>query len=599
MSTADGSVRGRVPGALVGLLCIGLFLLLHLRADAPLGVRNDSWTEANIIVSARNVALNGWQKYHGVPQHQVDRPPFESDPFFLYAQYPPGSYYVAWLLFDAQDTTPSRLRWPPTFCAVATLICWYLLLCRVVTAWTALLSTLLLGTSYGFLAYADDLHHGYSLAFVTGMMLSYVTALTASGRRRLLWMAASWALLFVNSFISWEWYLWSQVFLWGHAFLLGVPFKKRWLLVFALAPLIAVGIQSAVRMAAFGPDPGGGMLADLLRRTVRLEDTFDTPRAVTLATYVPHVAHRFEEFYGFALGSIGLLVLAWAAVVTAEGTNGRDAGPALRWIVLLFLCGASWWCVMLQHTSVHPHVMRHELLFYALALGVSLATALRYVFGSGRSRWSRVVAVMVAVWIVGPHASGTYSDIRMYLDPSYDSPYSWAGGWNEAKVFAALADRVPADAIVLTNSNRPPLLRYWTRRPIYYANLLREPFRRNAVLPGSHTRLALAVSHLQALYGAEMPPVVYVYWFSTAADAAYTGDPILWQLVDGTWTRPTTHRQLANFRALTRGGGHSKYPIVVSGPNWIAFAANKLFENLPPEDAGMAAPTRAQFGPPW
>src|SRR5262249_44004930 len=158
---------------------------------------------------------NGWARYAGVAQHQVDRPPFKNDPFYYYAHYPLGASYLTWLFFDLGGHELSTLRWPPAICSIAALILWYLLLCRLIGRWSALLSTAVMGTSYGFLAYAANLHHGYSNALVIAMMLCFAGGMAARGRKRLLLLASSWVCVLINAFMSWEWHLWSQMFFWG------------------------------------------------------------------------------------------------------------------------------------------------------------------------------------------------------------------------------------------------------------------------------------------------------------------------------------------------------------------------------------------------
>jgi hypothetical protein len=64
-----GRIRSRsdlVPAGLLVLLCLTVLIILRVRADNPLGVHSDSWSEANMIVLARSAALDGWGKYGGV-----------------------------------------------------------------------------------------------------------------------------------------------------------------------------------------------------------------------------------------------------------------------------------------------------------------------------------------------------------------------------------------------------------------------------------------------------------------------------------------------------------------------------------------------------
>lgn len=590
----------RAPDVLLGLLCLVLLVLMRLRAGDPLGVHNDSWTTANIVVSARNVALNGSAKYGGVAQHQVDRPPFRNDPFYYYAHYPLGTYRLNWFVDALGGRSLAAWRWPPAVCSLLSLVLWYLLLGRVAGRWTALGATAVMGSAYGFLAYADDVHHGYAGVLVVGMMLSYVAGLAAAGRRRGVLLAGSWLCVFANGFLSWEWLPWSQVFYWGHAVLFGAPFRRRWLLVFALAPVLAFAIQQHQRSAAIGGGGGGpGFVEDLLRRTVGLDEAVDTPPGVTLATYPAHVLGRFAEFYGIELSTVWLLAIAWGLLAGGVGADLRSAGPAFRWMALLFACAASWWCVMIQHTAVHHHVMRHALFFYALVVGACLAAAARVAAGAPYSKWARAAAAGIGLAVAVPHADGCYRDFRMHVDRTYQDPRGWSSGWGEGDNLSDLARKLPGDVLVLTNHNRLPLMRYWTNLPVYPATLAPYPHRRGApIRPDARLRIELTASHLKELYGKDLPPMVFAYFFYAEPEAQYSADPTLWQLVDGTWTPPQDSSRFENFREVVQGGGNSRYPLVARGLNWVVFRADRLFEHLPEGGAGPAPPTLAEYGPP-
>lgn len=596
-SSASGPLARRAPEIVLLALCVVLLVGFRLRAGDQLGVHNDSWTTANIAVSARNVALNGAAKYGGVAQHQVDRPPFRSDAFYYYAHYPLGTYRLNWIIDALGGRSLAAWRWPPALCSVLSLVLWYLLLCRVTGRWSALSVTVVMGTAYGFLAYADDVHHGYANVLVVGMMLSYVAGVAAAGRRRFVLLAGSWLCVFVNGFLSWEWLPWSQAFYWGHAIFVGAPFRKRWLLVFALAPVLAFAVQQQQRSAAFGG--GSGFVDDFLRRTIRLDEAVDTPPGVTLASYPGHVLERFGEFYGIELSIVWLLAIVWALLAGGVGADLSRAGPAFRWMALLFVCATSWWCVMIQHTAVHHHVMRHALFFYSLVVGSCLATAARVAAGAQYSKWGRAAAAGIGLAVLLPHVDGCYRDFVVHFDRSYQDPRGWSSGWREGDNLSDLAGKLPGDVIVLTNNNRLPLLRYWTNLPVYPATLAAYPYRRGGpVLPGARLRIELTASHLKELYASQLPPLVYVYFFYSASDTHYSSDPILWQLIDGTWAQPQSLAQLDNFRQVLQGSGNTRYPVIARGSNWLVFRVDPLFDSLPANVVGHAPPTLAEYGPP-
>jgi hypothetical protein len=594
-----GRRSGWLGLGVVLVLCIALLVVLRLRAGDPLGVRIDSWSEANILVSARNVAANGWARYGGVAQHQVDHAPFGDDPFYYYAQYPLGASYIAWAFYSLGVENLATLRWAPTLCSVASLLLWYALLLRIVTARAAVISTLVFGSTFGFLAFADDLHHGYPLALVVGMMLSYVAAIDSRGRRRHLLMALVWVLLLANSFMSWEWYLSSQMFFWAHALLVGVPFRKRWLLLFALAPLLALGVQHGVRVGAMGSEPGVSMLDDILRRTIRFTGTADTPADVTLWTYPLFVLRRFHQFYGIRLEVLLALVIGWG--VAFGGLRLRDPKPipALRWVAVFFLCSLTWWGVMLQHTAVHPHVMRHALFFYALALGVIIDDGVRVLGSPASAWWARAGAVGVVAYLVWAQALSTDRNVAMHTDRAYILAEGWNAGWSERDFFTDMAAKLPRDAVILTNYNRLPMMRYWTEQPTYAAAFIPYPFDRDQALPNARYQVEMATKHLEQLYRGRLPRLVYVYAFYEQPAAAYAGDPVLRLLTGGSWEGGPVEDGLARLREIAAGRTPpGAFPVVAQGRGWIAFDAAGLPNAVHRAFPLLTPPTRAEFGPP-
>ena len=118
-------------------------------------------------------------------------------------------------------------------------------------------------------------------------------------------------------------------------------------------------------------------------------------------------------------------------------------------------------------------------------------------------------------------------------------------------------------------------------------------------MPGARFQIELVTGHLRELYGAALPRVLYVYHFYGSAEAAYAVDPLLWQMIDGTWSGPTGMANVANFGKVVAGeGGTAAYDIVARGKGWVCFDASKLFSNLPGKWRAMPPPTRTDFGPP-
>lgn len=586
---------------LLSLLIAATFLVfLRSHADAPIGVRLDSWSESNILVSARNAERNGWAAYGGVAQHQVDRPPFVSDPLFFYAHYPLGASYLSWLAYRLVGEDTATMRWLPALASTCALLLWFAFVSRVAGARVGIVAMACLATTYAFVSYADDLHHSYPLFCLTGLLVVVHEAGLGVGRRRETLLAVGWLLLLVCSFLSWEWYLWAQVVIWGAA-LFVTPLPKRWLVAFTLVPVLAFSVHTAVRNRAFGEGEGSASTtADLLRRTVRLEETADTPPGVTLATLPAHIAQRFEQFYGETPAAL-LWVGLGATLLSGWATAGAGGAGPLRWLVLLLVSGISWWAVMWQHTAVHQHVMRHVVLFYGFALGSAVERLGALLYGRGSRAAVRLMALILLGVTIGPHLGRFWLDVRLHGDDKFKHPYGWTGAREEAAELKTMADALPRDAIVLTNyDNRLPLLRYWLDVPVYAATFERYPFRAGAPLPEARIRLELTAAHLATLYpaAASRPRMVYLYMFRGDPSSRYIADPLLWQLVDGSWSKPTGYDRLVHFQQIMAGTAQASHPVVARGARWICFEASDLIDKLPPGIESKGDPTRAEYGPP-
>src|SRR5262249_32739892 len=155
----------------------------------------------------------------------------------------------------------------------------------------------------------------------------------------------------------------------------------------------------------------------------------------------------------------------------------------------------------MQHTSVHPQVMRHALPAYALLMGLIIV----HCWGVLRQRGAlnRIAAMALLTGLIYPQLEGTICGVRMRIDEDFvDARGRTDVGPQEGLVYASLNDIVPQGGVILTNLNRTMPMRYWSRRPTYETQYLRS--RKSGGQP-ARSALELSLNHLRELYHDRLP----------------------------------------------------------------------------------------------
>ena len=608
----DGVRRTPLLGKLVltvALLAVAGFLAW--RSADPIGVRTDSWSEANAIISGQYYARAGLLANWGAAQHQVVTDTHPSDPFFLYTRYPVGSNLINGVWQIAGVHTVALYRTLPSLCSLAAVLLWFGLYRRLAGPTVAVVAAVTMALSYGFLAYADNIYfHGYAMLASVAAMRCYVRAMQAE-RRRLRWFLLTALLMFVTAWFTWEYNLWMVLFIALYALLFKCPVRRPYLVLLALPLIVALAMQTVQRRLAFADvrveaatDDGRqkeGILDDIYRRTLGFEEATDTPRGVTLADYPKYLLLRYYKFYGLpAAGAVAfLLMLLMSGGRAPWRIRGWSDGERL--LVVLLVAGAGWWLIMLQHTAVHPHVMRHSLAGYALLMALAWVHCWRALRCGTWPLAGRVVAGALALVLCYPQLEGLYTDIQIHTHEQYAAGCERHGtGVKESRQMLELKSLVPPGAVILTNHNRRPLMRLWTGRPVYSGH--------STVIPRNdkeHGRLMIEMrfNHLRELYDDHLPPLYYVHLVRTSTvEAAAAGDPLLRFLVVKSFAgdKATWERAMPILAEgwMNKHTDRSFCPIVGRVGNMLVFDLEPAIPYFRKAWSGMGFPTPREFGPP-
>ncbi len=601
-------LAGRV---LLVLVILGVAGFLYERSEDPIGMRSDSWSDANVVVGGRNAAKMGFFALYGASQIQPVTDANPSDPFFIYTQYPPGSTLINDALQVAGYAGDAVFRLPPAMCSLASLVVWFVFYRRFAGEPIAIVATIVMATSYGFLGYADNLHfHAYALLTSSLAMLFYVIAMEPARKRRWPWFGLAGLFMFLTAAFTWEYHFFMVLFIALYAFVFPCPVRKPWLALLALPLFVELGLQNlqrdlalgaVERVAVEGEEAGGGFLSDLYRRTLGFEVAVDTPRGITLGDYPWWLLLRYYKFYGVPALAAAVIVLMLLMLRGRAPWNVRAWPGAEKLLVVLLIAGTGWWLVMMQHTSVHRHIMRHGLPGYALLVALVWVRAWQTAWSARFPLPARIVAPLLGAILLYPQIEGLVYDYHIHSEPKY---YNRRGrerggaGLPEMWRFAPLREIVPEGGVILTNHGRLPPMRLWSRRPVYGAAFAPSPRNQR----DARYQVEMAFNHLRDLYDDALPPLYYVYAVRGREPLRH---PWLWFLLTGEQRprQPAQAQLIEPATALRRGwdtgtAPTSYCPIVARSDYLLVFDMTPAIPRLRELWSDYGYPTLAEFGAP-
>ncbi len=557
--------------------------VLLARLNDPPGPRPDSWSEVEVIISGWGYAASGFLAYAGLPQHQISPP---VDPYYLYANYPVLSNVLYGVLHLLGADAYGLYRLPAILASLAALWLWYQLVTKVVDRATGMAAVIALASSVGFLSYADNIHQqAYPMAPQFGALVCLVSALAPETKRPRRWLIGCALCLFVVGLLTVELHAWLIIAVAGYVMLFSPRARWQWLPVLIAPLLVGVALQSLQGKigSPVPPEERPSFGENLYRRSIGFADAIDTPRdaegkRLTLATFPGYMVDRFNDFYRVPAWVVPLLILIGFVGAGTPRAPPTQWPPQVKLLLILLLAALGWMGTMMQQTAVHPATLRQLLPFWALLLAVVWTHGVRVALDPRVFVVWRVLLPLVAVALMVPQAAGMWAGLRMHWDHRFRDPVIMEAPWSEPVDLGRLRS-LPADSVILTNHNRLPFIRYWSRRPTYTAF--------NTVPPGipvRRTSFDLSMSYLRGLYAEKLPHLVFLYriFGPTPQNIAATlaQDPLLRILTTGSLDPlPSDDAERRAVRAF-RGEEPAACPVLLRGGSWSVFDMTPIMPEL-------------------
>ncbi len=411
----------------------------------------DSFSDVNTLMAAEAFDVNGFARLRFLPVHYV--PSVGERPTY-YTHYPPLPDVVVGLVRRLGGTSLAAQR---TVCGLLGIAGWALLawaVSRRLGTLAGALGLLFVATSGFFLSYGVSVHqHGFNALFVGAFLACFLLATEEEppspaaaapneraakgppkkpaqagsaaeetgasarpGSRRWLWGLA-WAALFLESWTSFEFIVFTQVVVWGYVLIAG-EWRRRWraLLLLATAPVAGVALHFAQNIWALG---WAGASADFLGYGQYGGET----RWKALAKMPQTVRANILRCFGW---SWYLPILAAGACVLADVLQRQPWSAVRRRAALLAGLAAAplaWYVGMASHAH-HPHTAGQMMPIAVAAFGGAAALAGRRLFARGTPALARAVLAGGAVVLV-VMAVGQYSAAKARLE----KPASGGGGF--------------------------------------------------------------------------------------------------------------------------------------------------------------------------
>lgn len=597
---ADG-LSARAADLIVAGTIVVVALILIARMGDPLGIRADSWSEAEVVISGLGYAQSGFTAYAGLPQHQIGPP---VDPYFLYANYPVLSNLLYGVLHQCGADAHGLFRLPAILASLAAIWLWYRLISRVIDRTTGVIAALALASSFGFLVYADNIHQqAYPLAPQIGALLCFVAGVAPGTARRGRWLVGCAACLLVIGLLTVELDLWLALAFIGYVLLFGTAVPARRLLWLVLPLGVGIGLQWLQSRAGspVPPEERPGIAENLYRRSIGFAEAIDTPidadgKLLTVATYPRFLLRRIADFYRIPAWGLVPLILFGFVGTTAQAWPPSKWPAQAKLLAILLIAACGWMGIMMQQSAVHPATMRQLLPFYALLLAVVWTQGFRLAVDPKAALGWKVGALGVGALVLIPHLTWTWSNFRMHLDTTYQHPLFLEPGWQESADLGSLRS-IPADSVILTNHNRLPLIRYWSRRPTYLAS--------NRVPRGITSRrswLELTISYLRGLYHDRLPRLLFVYRIGQPTSAnvqrALEYDSLLRALTTGRFEPLASPAARQQAERAFRGAAPATCPVLVRGSDWSCFDMTPLLPELLRSFSSFPIPRLKDLPPP-
>lgn len=427
---SDRSSARYALGVAVLVGVVGVFAVLRATHE----YRWSAWAlgDAQNLNAALHFAREGFRTHYFLPYFHpgyLGQVVGTASYLGYYTHYPPLFVIFNGVVATLFDENLFVLKSVSILVSMAALACWYLVASRLFARPVAFLSTLFVGTSVAFLEYVDSLTNMPGDEFLrAAALLLFLSAdqppRRAAGKRTAV-LAATWIVVFLQSFNSFDYIIFLQVFFWGYYLLTRGPHALPYarLLLLATAPAAGFLVHFAQNAAALGVGEAYRDLAGIFwHRTLDLRavSIFELPRLVWgyFRINFPHVSSSLQSGYGFDVSA--LLLLAVVVLLLRPDHAASQRAGALdvnRALLLLAVCSVTFWMFLMGR--VFPYMHLHALPIVGSLFGLTVICCWRLLRepSAGIRRWAGIIGLVACLL----PALDRLSYVRAYpnlLDPS-------------------------------------------------------------------------------------------------------------------------------------------------------------------------------------
>jgi hypothetical protein len=359
------------------------------------------FTDLLTLMASENFVNHGFVKLLFLP---VFDPQPDLENITFYTHYPPLPVIFNALLMKIGIRSLPILRLFPILAGALFLVFWIKLARLIADERTAYFSGLYIVTSSLFTKWLPSLFcYSYDFLLVSIALYAFMKGcLSDQFQRQKGYLAVCWVCTFVQSLVSFEFILFLQIFYFGYFWLFRPKLPRSFLFALPLAPLAGVGLHLFQNFLALGPAAVTD-LADAFRtRTQGLapEDPF------SILKYLEVLVLRIFRWYGL----LPVVLVSWLCLYPFMDKTMKTPADTrhIKILLLLFVSGAAWFTVFMQHSFVHYHELRQWLPFYSIGAGFLLSglfLRLRHGKTTPGKLW---IVVLLLVLLIDQGARFTY-----------------------------------------------------------------------------------------------------------------------------------------------------------------------------------------------
>ncbi len=460
LSSAQAAWEGRKfrLGCEIAAVCVAVITYGWLWSLSTKDVvwPTDHFSDMEVMLSGESFAAHGFLRLHYLPVSYVGG---VSDTPGYYLHYPPLPNLLNGLLRAVGVSSLAVMRRFSSLFFVIGMYCMYRAFAKVVGHLAAVCGLAFMSSSVYVPSYGMSLHtHAYNMFFLGLFFLLFLGAADGQGRNLWRWVGC-WIVLLLESFVSFEFIIYPQIFLWTYVVATG-RLRRTWLplVVLGLAPLFGVGLHFLQNIWAVGWDVAAGdaLGAGYLKGYSRWE---------VWPELVPTLQEYSHRHYSLPWTVLPLLAVGCLVVAHRFKPSSILVARSTGLLLAAVFAASAWYLLLPAHARGHAHTVNQLFPLTFLVTGGTVAIMLHWGLKRGTSVSLRVAVAIGALVIIHGQVQG----LRRCLTAHNMLP--------SAVISEALGpDALPRNVGILFNTGASAQLKYYIRRPAWYHPSFTKPF---------------------------------------------------------------------------------------------------------------------------